>query len=145
MQSIEPLYALQERETNSPDTELELLCAQNDQEILQKSREKSNPLSRMEGRDVYGESNDQDDAESEFERQMEQLMIDRDQAPPPPSAQALDPAQATVEQMSVVHKANLSYLKNQENQPQEFSKVSTFDFTPGSVEGGIQWPAVGQK
>lgn len=146
LQSIDPVYALQEdRETNSPDTELELLCAQNDQELLQKSREKSNPLSRMEGRDVYGENNDQDDAESEFERQMEQLMIDRDQAPPPPTVQALDPPKATVEEMSVVHKANLSYLRNQENQPQEFSKVSTFNFTPSSVESGIHWPVVGQK
>ena len=99
----------------------------------------------MEGRDVYGENNDQDEAESEFERQMEQLMIDRDQAPPPPTAPALDPTKTTVEELSVVHKANLSYLRNQENQPQEFLKVSAFDFTPSSAEGGIQWPAVGQK
>ena len=99
----------------------------------------------MEVGDVYRQDDDQDDAESEFERQMEQLMIDRDQPPAPPTAQALDLPQATVEEMSIVHKANLSYLRNQENQPQELSKVSAFDFTPSSVEGDIHWPVAVQK
>lgn len=100
----------------------------------------------MEVGDVYRQDDDQDDAESEFERQMEQLMIDRDQPPAPPTAQALDLPQATVEEMSIVHKANLSYLRNQENWPEEVSKVSAlFDFTSSSVEAGVHWPVVEQK
>ena len=167
LQSIEPLSALQEEgqqedsaynELQPPSSayneqqgssydELEQLCAENEQEILQKSRERPNPLSVIGGRQQDGRR--EEDAESEFEREIEQLMIERDQAPP--STQTLDPPHPQdlphppVGEMSVVHRENLSYLKNQENQPREEVKASGFDFTPSSMEGGLHWPMVGQK
>lgn len=158
LQSIEPLSVIQESEPEpqseqqleqgSSYDELEQLCADNDKEILQKSRERPNPLSEL-GRRQDGEDEDED-PESEFERQIEQLMIERDQAPPTApltGGQTVEPSRPAVlgEDMSVVHRDNLSFLKNQENQPREAVDPSGFEFTPSSTEGGIVWPAIGQK
>ena len=131
--------------------ELELLCAEQDQELLQRSQEKLNPLSsgvRSGGRRVAGEGKENapvDEEDDEFTRQMEQLIIERDRAVAPPTQTLAPPLQPRAEEVSVVHKDNLSYLKDQENQPREKAKPSGFEFTPGSMEGGLQWPAVGQK
>ena len=161
LQSIKPPSTLEESEPHQQQfDELELLCAEQDQELLQKSQERLNPLSGGR-RHVTGEENapvvndDDDEAENEFARQMEQLIIERDQAVPPPTlappTQTLapplqvQPPQPAVEEMSVVHKDNLSYLKDQENQPRKMVKPSGFEFTPGSMEGGLHWPAIGQK
>ena len=141
LQSIKPLSVLREREQpdpqSSPDDELELLCAEED--LLPGTGE----------RGVVDENCSEDDLESEFERQMEELMIDADKAPPSNPAPAVawtrDHLQPTVEEMSVVHKDNLSYLSNQENQPRDEVKASAFDFTPRTVEGDTLWPVFGQK
>ena len=130
--------------------ELELLCAEQDQELLQKSQERLNPLSSSGagGRHVsieHKENAPVDEEDDEFTRQMEQLIIERDQAVAPPTQILAPPLQPRVEEVSVVHKENLSYLKDQENQPRERAKPSGFEFTPGSMEGGLHWPAVGQK
>ena len=140
------------QEENEPQLdELELLCAEQDQELLQKSQDRLNPLSsggRAGGRHVPVEDKENApvyEEEDDFMRQMEQLIIERDQAVAPPTQILAPPLQPRVEEASVVHKENLSYLKDQENQPRERVKPSGFEFTPGSMEGGLHWPAVGQK
>ena len=140
------------QEENEPQfDELELLCAEQDQELLQKSQDRLNPLSsggRTGGKHVAVEDKENAPAyeeEDDFMRQMEQLIIERDQAVAPPTQTSAPPLQPRVEEASVVHKENLSYLKDQENQPRERVKPSGFEFTPGSMEGGLHWPAVGQK
>lgn len=136
--------------------ELELLCAEQDQELLQKSQERLNPLRGTGGRHLVAVDDKEnapiDEEDDEFARQMEQLMIERDQAVAPPTQTLAPPLQTSdqppqprVEEVSVVHRENLSYLKDQENQPRERAKPSGFEFTPGSMEGGLHWPAVGQK
>lgn len=136
--------------------ELELLCAEQDQELLQKSQERLNPLMGAGGRHLVAVDDKEnapiDEEDDEFTRQMEQLIIERDRgvAPPtqtlaPPLQTLNQPSQPRVEEANVVHRENLSYLKDQENQPRERAKPSGFAFTPGSMEGGLHWPAVGQK
>ena len=139
------------QEENEPQLdELELLCAEQDQELLQKSQDRLNPLSsggRAKERHVAIENKENApvDEEDDFMRQMEQLIIERDQAVAPLTQTLAPPLQPRVEEASVVHKENLSYLKDQENQPRERAKPSGFEFTPGSMEGGLHWPAMGQK
>lgn len=156
LQSIKPPSPAGPSLENEPQLdELELLCAEQDQELLQKSQERLSPLSSSGGggRHVSVEHKENapvDEEDDEFTRQMEQLIIERDQAvaPPtlaPPTQTLVPPLQPRVEEMSVVHKENLSYLNDQENQPRERAKPSGFEFTPGSMEGGLHWPAVGQK
>ena len=161
LQNIEPpslVPTMHKREDHEEQVdELELLCAEQDKEILQKSVEGLHLLGG--GNSALGKENapivEEDD---EFERQMEQLIMERDQAmvptmlaPPtaPPTQSSAPPLQMLeqprVEELSVVHKENLSYLKNQENQPREKVKLSGYGFTPGSVEGGPHWPPVAQK
>lgn len=132
--------------------ELELLCAEQDQEMLQRSQERLNPLHSggtvAGGRHIAVDNKENapvDEEDDEFARQMEQLIIERDQAVAPPTQTLAPPLQARVDGVSVVHKENLSYLKDQENQPREKAKLSGFEFTPGSMEGGLHWPVVGQK
>ena len=150
LQSIKPPSPADPVLENEPQLdELELLCAEQDQELLQKSQERLNSLSSgAEGRHVTVENKENapvDDEDDEFTRQMEQLIIERDQDVAPPTQTLAPPLQPRVEEVSVVHKENLSYLKDQENQPRERAKPSGFEFTPGSMEGGLHWPAVGQK
>jgi hypothetical protein len=146
------------KEENDPQLdELELLCAEQDQELLQKSQERLNPPSsggRAGGRHVAVENKENAPVveEDDVMRQIEELTIEGDQAvaPPtqilaPPTQTLAPPLQPRVEEGSVVHKENLSYLKDQENQPREIVKPSGFEFTPGSMEGGLHWPAMGQK
>ena len=119
------------------DDELEILCAKKDEELLQKSLEHSAQSARIRDKD--------EDLEFEFEKQMEELMLEKDKEN---LSQQLTVEQQQVvlaEQLDVDHREDLRLLENQENQPREKVKPSGFEFTPGTMEGGLHWPVLGQK
>ena len=123
--------------SSSIDDELEILCAKKDEELLQKSLEHSAQSARIRDKN--------EDLEFEFEKQMEELMLEKDKENL--SQQVAEERQRVVhtEQLDGEHTDDLRLLENQENQPREKVKPSGFEFTPGTMEGGLHWPVLGQK
>ena len=109
------------------DDELEVLCAEKDQELLQRSLERSGLSTRTRDKS-------EKELESEFEKQMEQLMLEKE-----------SPAQMLAVGKAADQSDDFRHLENQENQPREMAKPSAFDFTPGTMEGGTYWQVLGQK
>ena len=70
-----------------------------------------------------------DFTEEDFEQQLEQLVLEKDQ---PDSVRDKE----NQPQSSV---ASLSYVRDKENVDQ-IDVVSRFDFTPNTVDGGVHWP-----
>ena len=117
-----PLQSIESRppqeQAPTAEEELELLCRQ---KVLAPPQQK--PALVLEP-----QQDDMDDIEQEIE----QLLISK-------------PRNQSVEQVSVVHKENLSLLRDQENRPPLLTKPCGFEFTPNTVDGSLNWPSRGTK
>ena len=128
---------LSENLSSAFDDELEILCAKKDEELLQKSLERSAQSAKSRDKN--------EDLEFEFEKQMEELMLEKDKENMSQQVRVEQQQVVLAEQLDVDHREDLRLLENQENQPREKVKPSGFEFTPGTMEGGLHWPVLGQK
>ncbi len=112
------------------EEELEQLCKENPFGNSVGSIQKA-----QQGRTLPGEEVD------DIDQQLEKLILEKNslsfQKPLPPSSASLAPREVSTEQ-----RGRLSALKEQENrpQPQEHGTEEGFNFTPGTVAGGPNWP-----
>ena len=125
LQSIESQQP-QERAPTAEE-ELEQLCLQ---KVLPSSQQK--PALVLEP-----QKDDMDD----IEREIEQLMLSK------PLKQSVEQKSRSqlAERVGVVHRENLSLLRDQENMPPLLTKPCGFEFTPNTVDGAVNWPTRGAK
>ena len=109
------------------EEELEQLCLQ---KVLPPSQQKPTLV-------LEPQKDDMDD----IEREIEQLILSK------PQNQSVEQKSRSqlAEKVGVVHRENLSLLRDQENRPPLLTKPCGFEFTPNTVDGSINWPTRGAK